>query len=99
MAWPGLGNPRGPGGPPPPPRPINFISWEGLKGRVADVSKIGLNLTDIVLFFRQFAIFAYTLGPLALGSLFRKGLQGLVPPLGTHFSRPGLGQVNPSAFQ
>ena len=38
-------------------------------------------LTDMVLFFRQFAIFACTLWALlALGALFRKGPQDLVPP-------------------
>ena len=57
-AWPGLGNPRGPGDR--PPRAHKFYLFGGTEG-AADISKIGPILTDIVLFFRQFAIFAYTL--------------------------------------
>ena len=93
-----LGESAGTGGTAPPPGPINFISWEGL--RAADISKIGPILTDIVLFFRQFAIFAYTLWALwRLGPFSVMALKAWSPRLGSHFSRPGLGQVYPSAFQ
>ena len=37
-AWPGLEKPGGTVS----PGPINVISWEGPRGRAADISKIGL---------------------------------------------------------
>ena len=74
-------------GAPVPPSPRIFISWDGPRG-----TRYFINwalLTDIVLFFRRFAIFTYTLWALlALGALFRKGPKVWSPHLGTHFSRP-----------